>query len=224
MGCASRCQYARIKLKAGHIENAKLRIAIASQKRPKRFQRNTSGTRNCDMRMKGLQIRFNTRMKNSILNTPMQGKEMWVPSPNTCPNDGYLSPRAKDTEAAQRQKKRGHTYFAQSFPQAVLRGRANVAEKTERQMKLFFRHPAKTGKMRIQRQKRHLATSRKSEANKKPFHQRGRASDRRDVRISRSRLEQRRSVKRPRSCGTEILLVRGPGHCLRVISILRLGS
>jgi hypothetical protein len=209
MGCASRCQYARIKLKAGHIENAKLRIAIASQKRPKRFQRNTSGTRNCDMRMKGLQIRFNTRMKNSILNTPMQG---------------YLSPRAKDTEAAQRQKKRGHTYFAQSFPQAVLRGRANVAEKTERQMKLFFRHPAKTGKMRIQRQKRHLATSRKSEANKKPFHQRGRASDRRDVRISRSRLEQRRSVKRPRSCGTEILLVRGPGHCLRVISILRLGS
>jgi len=87
MGCASRCQHARIKLKAGHIENAKLRIGIASQKRPKRFQRNAFGTRNCDMGMKGLEIRFDTRMKNSILNTPMQGKEMWMPSPDTCPND-----------------------------------------------------------------------------------------------------------------------------------------
>jgi hypothetical protein len=37
-------------------------------------------------------------------------------------------------------------------------------------MKLFFGHPAKARKMRIQRQKCHLATSRKSEANKKPFH------------------------------------------------------
>ena len=87
MGCASGSKHARIELKAGHIENAKLRLGIASQKRPKRFQRNAFGTRNCDMRMKGLEIRFNAHMKNSILNPPVQGKEMRMSSPNTCPND-----------------------------------------------------------------------------------------------------------------------------------------
>src|SRR5262245_39746692 len=87
MGSALGRQLARIELKAGHVEDAKLRIGMTSQKRSEHFQGNTLGTPNRDVRMKRLEIRLQTCMEDCILNTAMQGKKMRMSLSHTCPND-----------------------------------------------------------------------------------------------------------------------------------------
>src|SRR6516165_5542400 len=86
MGCALGRKHTRIKLKARHLEDAKLRIGIPLQKRSEHFQGNTLGTPNGDVRMKGLEIRIETSMQDCILNSPMQRKKMRMPFSHACPN------------------------------------------------------------------------------------------------------------------------------------------
>ena len=121
------------------------------------------------MRMKRFEIRFETRIKDRILNAPMQRKEMRMPFPHTCPSHRWPPARVKDTDTPQRQKKRRHSHLAQSLAQQILRWRFHIAEKAERQMKLFLGKPAQAGQMRVEREQRRLATRRKFEANEESF-------------------------------------------------------
>ena len=88
-----------------------------------------------------------------------------MPFPHTCPSHRWPPARVKDTDAPQRQKKRRHSHLAQQ----ILRWRFHIAEKAERQMKLFLGKPAQAGQMRVEREQRRLATRRKFEANEESF-------------------------------------------------------
>src|SRR5271165_7289461 len=81
---------------------------MAAQKRLERLLGNTFSAPNGDMRMKGFEIRFETRTKDRILNAPMQRKEMRMPLPHTRPGHRWPAARVEDTDAAQGQKKRRH--------------------------------------------------------------------------------------------------------------------
>jgi hypothetical protein len=119
--------------------------------------------------MKGFEISFETRTKDRILNAPMQRKEMRLPFPHIRPGYRWPAARVEDTDAAQRQKKRRRPHLAQSLVQPILRWRFHVAQKAERQMKLFLGQPAQAAQMRVERQQRRLATRRKFEANEESF-------------------------------------------------------
>ena len=131
---------------------------MAAYKRLKRLLGYAFSARNGDMRMKGFEIRFETSKKHRILNAPMQRKEMRMPFSHTRPGHRWPAARVEDTDAAQRQKKRRHPYLAQSLTQPILRRRFHVAQKGERQMKLFLGKPTEAAQMRIERQQRRLAT------------------------------------------------------------------
>ena len=119
--------------------------------------------------MKRLEIWFQSRMKDCILNAPMQRKEMRMPFPYACPNDRWAPADVENTDAAQRQKKGRHPDLAQSFAQPILRVRFHVAEEAQRQVKLFLEQPAKSGQMGIEREQPRLAAGRQIEPNEKPF-------------------------------------------------------
>jgi putative transposase len=68
----------------------------------------------------------------------MQRKEMRLPFPHIRPGYRWPAARVEDTDAAQRQKKRRRPHLAQSLAQPILRWRFHVAQKAERQMKLFL--------------------------------------------------------------------------------------
>jgi hypothetical protein len=121
------------------------------------------------MRMKGFEIRFETRIKGRILNAPIQRKEMRMPFPHSRPGHRWLAARVENTDAAQRQKKRRHSHFSQSLAEPILRGCFHVAQKAERQMKLFVGKPAQAAQMRVEREQRRLATRWKFEANEESF-------------------------------------------------------
>ena|SRR6266852_2996545 len=142
---------------------------MAAYKRLKRLLGNAFSAPNGDMRMKGFEIRFETRTKDRILNAPMQRKEMRMPFPHTRPGHRWPAARVEDTDATQRQKKRRHPHLPQSLAQPILGWRFHVAQKAERQMKLFLGKPAQAAQMRVERQQRRLATRRKFEANEESF-------------------------------------------------------
>ena len=166
---ALRRQHARIQLKAVHFGQAELRLRMAAQKRLKRLLGNAFRSSKGDMRTKGLEIRFETRIKDRILNAPMERKEMRMPFSHTCPGHRWAAARVEDTDAAQRQKKRRHPHLPQSLAQPILRWCFHISQKAERQMKLFLGKPAQTAQMRVEREQRRLATRRKFEANEKSF-------------------------------------------------------
>jgi len=103
MGCALGRKHTRIKLKARHLEDAKLRIGIPLQKRSEHFQGNTLSTSNSNVWMKGLEIRIETSMQHCILNSPMQRKKMRMPFSHTGPNHRRAFPRSEDADTAQGQ-------------------------------------------------------------------------------------------------------------------------
>ena len=105
---------------------------MAPYKRLERLLRNAFGPSNSDVRMKRFEIRFETRMKDRILNVPMQCKEVRVSFPHTCPHYRRSAARVEDTDAAKRQKKRRHPHLAQRLMQPILRRRYHVPEKAQR--------------------------------------------------------------------------------------------
>src|SRR5260370_21459146 len=124
---------------------------MAAYKRLKRLLGNAFSAPNGDMRMKGFEIRFETRTKDRILNAPMQRKEMRMPSPHTRPGHRWPAARVEDTDATQRQKKRRPPTLPQSLAQPLLRWRFHVAQKAERHMKLFLGKPATASQMPVVR-------------------------------------------------------------------------
>ena len=122
----------------------------------------------CDMGMKGLEIRFETDAQNRILNAHATQKDEDGLSRHP-PRPPRSAARVKDTDAAEGQKEQRHPHFAQSLAQPILGVCFYIAEKTERQMKLFLRKPSQTGKMRVETKQRRLESRRKFEADKKPF-------------------------------------------------------
>ena len=119
--------------------------------------------------MKGFEISFETRTKDRILNAPMQRKEMRLPFPHIRPGYRWPAARVEDTDAAQRQKKRRRPHLAQSLVQPILRWRFHVAQKAERQMKLFLGQPAQAAQMRVERQQRVLQLDGSSRPTKSRF-------------------------------------------------------
>src|SRR6266849_4089506 len=99
----------------------------------------------------------------------IQLKAMRMPFPHTRPGHRWPAARVEDTDATQRQKKRRHPHLPQSLAQPILGWRFHVAQKAERQMKLFLGKPAQAAQMRVERQQRRLATRRKFEANEESF-------------------------------------------------------
>jgi hypothetical protein len=169
MSRSSRRQHARKQRKAGHLDQAEFRFRMASYKRLKRLPGYAFTARQGDMRMKRFEIRFETRMEDGILDTPMQRKKMWMPVSHTRPDDRRPPVRIEETDAAQRQKKRRHPHVTQGLLQPILRRRLYVADEAERQVKLLLGKPAETGQMRVERDQRHLATRRELEADEEPF-------------------------------------------------------
>jgi hypothetical protein len=145
---------------------------MAAQKWLKCLPGNSFGAPNCHMGMKGPEIRFETDAQDRILNAPMKCKKMRMALTDAHPDNRWPVARIKDTDAAEGQKKRWNPHFAQSLTQTVLCGRFHCAEKTQRQMQLFFRKPSQTGKMRVEIKQRRLESRRKFEADEKPFRRR----------------------------------------------------
>jgi hypothetical protein len=172
MSRACRRQYARIKPKAVDLGEPELRLRMAAQKWLKCLPGNSFGAPNCHMGMKGPEIRFETDAQDRILNAPMKCKKMRMALTDAHPDNRWPVARIKDTDAAEGQKKRWNPHFAQSLTQTVLCGRFHCAEKTQRQMQLFFRKPSQTGKMRVEIKQRRLESRRKFEADEKPFRRR----------------------------------------------------
>src|ERR1700722_18661676 len=179
MSCACRRQYARIKPKAVDLDEPELRLRMAAQKWLKCLPGNSFGTPNCHMGMKGPEIRFETHAQDRILNVLMQRKKMRMTFTDAHPDHRWSATRVKDTHAAEGQKERRNPDFAQSLKQPVLLGGFHFAEKTQRQMKLFFRKPSQTGKARVEIKQRRLESRRKFEADKKPFWREHGAGDQR---------------------------------------------
>jgi hypothetical protein len=169
MSCACRRQYARIKPKAVDLDETELRLRMAAQKWLKRLSGNAFGASDGDMRTKGSEVRFETRLKDRILNPSVQCKKMRMTFSDAHPDHRWPAARVKDTDAAEGQKKRWNPHFAQSLTQPTLRGCFHFAEKTERQVKLLLREPAQAGKMRVETKQRRFESWRKFEANEKPF-------------------------------------------------------
>ena len=158
-------QHAGKQGKGGHHEQAELFIGVAAYKRLQDLLGNPFGTSDGDMRMKLFEIRFETRTKDRILNSPMERKEMRMPFSRTHPDHRWLAARVEDADTTQRQKKRRHSHLGQSLAQPVFCRRFHLAEKAEREMKLFLGKPAQTGQMRVKSQQHRLATRRKLEAD-----------------------------------------------------------
>jgi hypothetical protein len=116
-------------------------------------------------------IRGTTRGPLGTNRSSASTSEILCTPKNKAESSRWPSARVEDTDAAQRQKKRRHPHLAQSLAQPILRRRFHVAQKGERQMKLFLGKPAQAAQMRIERPQRFLATRRKFETNEESFRQ-----------------------------------------------------
>ena len=102
------------------------------------------------MRVERLEIRFEARTQNGILDVLVQGEQMRMALADAGPDDGGLSPGIKRSQALQRQKERGNAHLFQvSFERFLLVAR-NISEKTECEVQLLGLKPAQTGQARIQ--------------------------------------------------------------------------
>ena len=115
MSCSGRRQHARIERESGDPDESELRLRMAAQKWLKRLSGNAFGATDSDMRMKGPEIRFETDAQDRILNSAVQCKKMRMPFPDAYPDHRWPAARVKDTDAAEGQKKRRNSHFAQSL-------------------------------------------------------------------------------------------------------------
>jgi hypothetical protein len=81
-----------------------------------------------------LEIRFETCVKDSMLNVAVQRKKMGMPAANSHPDHRWAAMRVEDTNAPQRQKKRRDPHLLQRLTEPILGRRFDVSEEAERQV------------------------------------------------------------------------------------------
>src|ERR1700675_1991024 len=82
---------------------------------------NAVGAPDGDMRVKRFEIRFETRRKERILNSPMEPEEMRVSLADTDPDHRWTVARIESSHTAQGQKKRWYPHLTQNLAQPFVR-------------------------------------------------------------------------------------------------------